>query len=568
MADNKDNSEYIPSFEDTEEVPASFENTVEVPQTATPEVSALQGFGTGLQEGATFGFADELAGAAGALGGLSGGDVRPMSEIYQEARDEARAENARIREGAPVSSFVGNIAGGAIPTALVAPAAIGKNLSLGQKALQGAQNSWKLGGLAGLGTSEADNVQDALIDTGLGVVVGAGTGALLPVATQGLGKGYDVAKTATSKVGSAVGNLFRKTSYGDDIGYALEKGLEGEFVVGPQAIAKAEQAVIDARDAAEKQITDSLKLSGKAKSAFLKKNANKVADLDPVYENALKELETIKAPTSPEETAKYALKAELERLQNRARASGGDLIESDAQKMGLQRLSKVGQISDPFPKSPETSRLAKNTSRAVRQAVEAPFEQPGQINPLGQLNQRYEAGAEAQDLLPSLQDITKTSKQFEPGVKDKLAQFENLFKQAVAPEVAEEAAKQGTKLAPEQIKQAGYEYLKSKNINKPVGEGLGKLVSTALTSAPIFANVAGVAVKNISDAIQKVASLPSDKITVLADLLETAGKKYTADLLRQVLNTQGNARNAALFMLSQDKGFKQTIFGTDEENNE
>lgn len=560
MADSKLNAEYIPSFQDTEEVPVNFEDAVEV-----PEVSTFQGLRSGYDQGVTLGFGDELAGVFGGLGGLAGGDVRDFSDIYQEARDEARQENERIKKGAPIASLFGNMIGGAIPSALMAPAKLAQGLSLGQKALQGAkaagQAGFAVGGLQGAGMSEAENALGVLQDTGVGAGLGALTGGLVgggaPLAGAGLSKVSSTAK----QIPAGLVDLLRKSQYGDDIAYATEKGLQGEFVMGPQAIARAEQNVIAAEKAAQDQLQKNLNASGLAQKTLLKENPNLKINLDPVYNEALDTLESTLTPTSGAEKAKDALREELFRLRDRA--ASGDILEAQAQKEGLKNLAKIGMPNDPFPKSPEVSRVAEKTEIDVRKALEKMFEGLDESNPLKKLNKAYESGKLAQEeFLPSAQDIMKSAKPFEPVTKNKLEQFEKLFKESqVKPAIP------GVESAPEQIKKAGYEYLKTKNINKPVGEGLGRIVNTALSSAPKIANLAGMAVKSTSDAVKAIASMPSDKVLSLAQSLENSGNKRVAELLKQTLNTQGNAKNAALFMLSQDKNFKEAIFGLEEDSN-
>lgn len=105
--------------------------------------SALGDFARMLAQGATFGFADELAGAGAAL--------VPGGKGYTEARDESRQRVADLRELNPGASAVANVAG-AVPAAL---------LPLG--AAQGAVRAG--GGLMGA--------------IGRGTAVGAAEGALL-----------------------------------------------------------------------------------------------------------------------------------------------------------------------------------------------------------------------------------------------------------------------------------------------------------------------------------------------------------------------------------------------------
>lgn len=73
----------------------------------------------GAQQGTTFGLADELGGAAGALGSKFGGDKRDLSDLYKEARDENRQEYKQKEEENPKAFMAGELG-----SALLTPAAL------------------------------------------------------------------------------------------------------------------------------------------------------------------------------------------------------------------------------------------------------------------------------------------------------------------------------------------------------------------------------------------------------------------------------------------------------------
>lgn len=124
------------------------------------------------------GFADEVAGAGGALGAiLTGGDV---GKAYNTARDATlqRLDDIRGRQG-----WVGTgaeVAGGlAAPVGALGKAVQGANLlaRVGQGARAGAIG----GALAGAGYSEGQN---RLLGAGLGATAGGALGSAIPVAGQ------------------------------------------------------------------------------------------------------------------------------------------------------------------------------------------------------------------------------------------------------------------------------------------------------------------------------------------------------------------------------------------------
>lgn len=573
----KDNNDAKSLFESSEDAKDLFESAEDsLPAQNLEKVSTLEGLMSGLKTGATLGFRDEIAGIAGALGGKYGGDVRPFSEIYEEAKQLELADEASIKAQAPKATTVGEITGSILPSLLLTPAAgASQATTLGGKALQTgtqlAKGGAVVGAIQGAGQSEADSMLGLAGDTLSSGLVGAGTGLLVGAAAPVAGAAVSKVADKGSSAVKGLANLLRKTELGDDIVYAAQKGLKGEAVFGPEAIKAAEEAVVQARKAAETQIRQSLKASGQAKGKLLKEATDKLVDLDPVYNEALEKLRVLKAPTTPEKAAKAALEKELVELRSAAKA--GDLLEAEAQKESLQALSKVGQPGDMFPKSPATSRLAKETSRAVREAVEAPFEGADKLNPLRDINAKYKAGIEAEELIPTLPEIQKSSKALEPAVKEKLSQFSELFKKSLTPELEEQLAKSGTKLAPEQIKEAGYQFLKTKNIQGPREPGLGGLVSTAISTVPKAANIAGqgiaAAQKGAGKVVEQVSKLnnaPRAALLERAAQLEASGSNVAAETLKQVASKDIISKNAALFSISQNPEIKNKIFGNKEES--
>jgi len=114
-----------------------------------PESSDAAALFSGVADTATLGFADEVAGAAGALGGaFSGVDGAPgMAENYKTARDEARADFAKKKKEHPY--LVGG--GQGVGLALTAPLAAGKT------ALEIAGRGGILAATNAAGQSEAEN---------------------------------------------------------------------------------------------------------------------------------------------------------------------------------------------------------------------------------------------------------------------------------------------------------------------------------------------------------------------------------------------------------------------------
>jgi len=142
---------------------------------------------TGVKQGLTFSFADELAGAAGAAGDAYQAfrDDRPRDpEAYQTARDEERARLAESRQAEPFKTGVGQVAGGL----LVPLGALGKAKE-GATALQLAKTSAAIGAGSGAvaGVGEAKTAADVPWEVAKGTAFGTVAGAAAPALGQAAG---------------------------------------------------------------------------------------------------------------------------------------------------------------------------------------------------------------------------------------------------------------------------------------------------------------------------------------------------------------------------------------------
>lgn len=178
----------------------------------TPEKSGvLDAAIRGGAQGATLGFADEItAGTMGLRDYLQAkmgqrGDIS-LEDAYTTNRDVIRKADQTAKEENP-GTYTGAELGGGILTA-VAPAGAAAKAAQGFKGLAGtaAVGGAAIGGMQGLGASNADLTEGdfggAALDTGIGAGLGAAGGA----AGVGLGKlggmGIDKARQIAGKVGS------------------------------------------------------------------------------------------------------------------------------------------------------------------------------------------------------------------------------------------------------------------------------------------------------------------------------------------------------------------------------
>jgi len=155
--------------------------------------SYLESATRGAAQGATFGFADELTGAAEALkDSYDNNSLEKFGDDYSKHRDESREAYRAAEEANPLTSFAGNIAGGML---IPVP---GANAAL--KGAQGVEKAAKLamigagaGALTSAGSSETSATQNPIqlakesVEGGLvGAAVTPALGMGVPAAAKGL----------------------------------------------------------------------------------------------------------------------------------------------------------------------------------------------------------------------------------------------------------------------------------------------------------------------------------------------------------------------------------------------
>ena len=134
--------------------------------TETPEVSQTESVLRGAAQGATFGFADELAGAAGVIKRLPEALDKGVKTVYEQERDISREAYKEAERVNPKSYLAGEV-GGSLATAVIPGMAAAKGASLatiaGKSALAGAAQA--------LGSTEKTQVGEVASDVAKGAVV-------------------------------------------------------------------------------------------------------------------------------------------------------------------------------------------------------------------------------------------------------------------------------------------------------------------------------------------------------------------------------------------------------------
>ncbi len=159
----------------------------------------------GTAQGATFGFADELAaGGSGLIDYVKGkmglrGDIS-LPDAYHTERDAIRNADAKAHEAHPWVYNTGQVAGG-LATA-VAPGAGFLNVGRGAGLVEAAGKGAMIGGISGAGN--AKEITDVPAEAGKGALIGAAAGGALNLGGKAVGAVVD--KLRPAAVGSVLLN--------------------------------------------------------------------------------------------------------------------------------------------------------------------------------------------------------------------------------------------------------------------------------------------------------------------------------------------------------------------------
>ena len=221
-----------PKFEDTKELPEAsngpkFEDTKELP-VAGNKYSELESAGRGALQGASLGFADEATGAVKAGIGALQGEKPSLKELYKQYRDIERKKNDEAQAQNPKSYMAGNIGGG-VATAFIPGLNIAKGATLGSAALK----AGAIGAAAGLGSSDAPDIQGDVVNTVVGGALGAGMGALGQKVGQALAPEAVQARASLQSLKALGGKAI--PDYTPEAAQAINK-LGGNVVSGQSAV--------------------------------------------------------------------------------------------------------------------------------------------------------------------------------------------------------------------------------------------------------------------------------------------------------------------------------------------
>lgn len=272
--------------------------SAKVPDTLTSKnISKLESAIQGGRQGITGALGDEGVGAGGAALdsvqsllntlGIAGpspsqvnaklkdsgvtGDVGPTTagEIYDQFRDEDRAQMEAAAKANPLSFAGGALVGGMasmplIPTSVLSPlGSVAKTAPLLEKIAHGAVNAAPLGALAGFGGSKADNPMDMANDIASGGLLAGAVGGAIPAIGAGI-KG----------AGNLAGEVIP-----DSVKDAYQRGKEGVKIGAQSFYDDVTGRLKDAADMVSKPIRDRVaKQEATAAAQAEKAAATKAAD--------------------------------------------------------------------------------------------------------------------------------------------------------------------------------------------------------------------------------------------------------------------------------------------------
>jgi hypothetical protein len=260
---------------------------------------ALESGVRGAAQGVSLGFADEITGAGEALLDKIKGEDAPLSDLYAKRRDESRANYHKAEEDNPLAYGAGQVGGGA--ATMFVP---------GLGAAKGVKGLATLGGLAGLGSSEADSAAGMVMDTAKGAGLGAATGMIPGLGRAGKNMIDEVATAPLNAPASGVvpkimqgvqnvgakGNEILDTLTGGPFGKALRYGVAAKAQApldaaqyGPKAAQYIAQKASGGIDNYLKKSPAFSKMSDGAFRALSTNMASRFSSKQPVSEEQAKQ---------------------------------------------------------------------------------------------------------------------------------------------------------------------------------------------------------------------------------------------------------------------------------------
>jgi len=358
------------------------ESEIESPDISKTETALRAGL-----QGATLGFADEAAGAIGAVvkspldslmqyipgtsqatdkdlreQGFTGAvDQKSILDQYKESRDLVRADNKASEEANPNTYLAGEIAGGVLPALAsgggTALAAAGKT-GLKQLAKQGAKEGLKFGAAQAAGISESDltegDIEGLAKDTAIGAGLGVTMGAALPVGIGSIKKVSSKAKEILKGIGKGT---YDKSVMARHVTEAVKAAAKGLTIIGDKGVSSVKKSNLNKmakyvskvtkrnRKEANKMIEDALKDGDESTRRML----------DKIIKEQVDEIDKIARKASSEEgkAGAQAFKNEMKALKERQLKEGVDPrildLPTESEALGLLKKKQTQQLAAQSP---------------------------------------------------------------------------------------------------------------------------------------------------------------------------------------------------------------------------
>ena len=519
------------------------DNTEDLPISKTE--SALRG----AAQGASLGFADEIAGGGEALLDQLLGSDQTLGEAYRQHRDESRQAYKAAEEANPKTFIAGTVAGG-----LATPIPFSTEGNL----LKAVGTGAAIGAAGGLGAGEADltkgDMGGALSEMKSGAEIGSAGGALF----HGL-----------AKIPKALSNTTASKAY--------ELGKQGENLLGKANRQRVGSELVDYTGNLSNDIQSLMDLEAGNKRNLLKAaDEQGKIDLTDFFNKILpsEESKLPKALSSKDEAARNTLKD----VVSRAKSEGTDLSPSEIDNF-RKKLSNIGfeeQLTDE-----QVNNLAKRLSGKLSETLNNEPALLGKINPetglneLGQTNKNIEQLKNAQDIFNIGKGKDELGNEISLTPLIQKLESENAssdiarakFKEGL--ESLKAAAPEFGKKTEEQAMAIANKYDTARSLNQPISltANPAEMVKRASGMA---GNVAGLGMNKLGSALSKVTERQPGKIlstaynatpefiNSMAMKLESKNSKF-APVLRNIANQPEAKRKALMFSLMQQPAFREMI---------
>lgn len=313
----------------------------------------------GAAQGATLGFADEIAGGVESLF---------TDKTYDQARDESRSNFKRAKDANPSTYLTGEVGGG-LATALAggAPATLAKGVIAGAG----------LGGLAGIGGSEGEDAIEVTKDGLKGAGIGAAGGAV----AHGVSKAVPWAMKSAGEKLKALAEMRAVKSLGGSkkAMEALKRTDGAEARLGRNLLDKKVVSPFASKETMASRLDDAVMGSTDDLSGELKRVSELQGRVTP--EQAL-QLEASKFnPKASAEALKGKMAEDFSMVPQKIRDSQGEVIDEwlsqpgsmdvmDAQKFKTQMQK---WIKDPAYHNSNPG-VAQETLKGIRSQIKSGIE--------------------------------------------------------------------------------------------------------------------------------------------------------------------------------------------------